>query len=260
MLNNIAKGYIMDYNKIYQELMLKGKNRSKDVGLEGHHILPKSMGGNNSPTNIVFLTMREHFIAHKLLIKITTGNNKKKMIYAFWWMCKTRNVPDLSHKVSSRDYAYARTLYMEEHPNKDEERKERFRKNRAAGKYKYDDKKAALNLKTKLKSMSKEELLERMKKSAFNCDHEARALAIKKGKMSIIELTTLDGEIIIFDSLDKARAKEITGLTWGGLLYRLKKYNTLTTGEKIRYIQRFTHKGRYGTYNGNSQTITGDEK
>ena len=37
---------------------------------EKHHIIPKSYGGNNSVDNLVYLTGREHFVAHMLLAYI----------------------------------------------------------------------------------------------------------------------------------------------------------------------------------------------
>lgn len=36
---------------------------------ESHHIIPKSMGGTDESTNLIDLTLREHYIAHKLLFK-----------------------------------------------------------------------------------------------------------------------------------------------------------------------------------------------
>jgi hypothetical protein len=47
---------------------------------ERHHIIPKCMGGDNTPDNLCFLSAREHFIAHFLLIKIYPKEHK--LIYA----------------------------------------------------------------------------------------------------------------------------------------------------------------------------------
>lgn len=44
-----------------------------DVYYEKHHITPKSLGGSNKNENLVFLTGREHFVAHMLLAKIYGG-------------------------------------------------------------------------------------------------------------------------------------------------------------------------------------------
>lgn len=54
--------------------------------VEKHHIIPKSLGGNNSKSNIVSLTAREHFLCHYLLTKMVDGNDKSKMIYALRFM------------------------------------------------------------------------------------------------------------------------------------------------------------------------------
>lgn len=59
----------MDYNKIYNQLMVNAKNRitDKNVYYESHHIVPKCIGGSNDKDNKVKLTYREHFLAHWLL-------------------------------------------------------------------------------------------------------------------------------------------------------------------------------------------------
>ena len=61
----------MNYKLIYEQLVTRGKKRSKIEGYqERHHIIPRCMGGGDEDTNIVNLTAREHFISHKLLTKI----------------------------------------------------------------------------------------------------------------------------------------------------------------------------------------------
>jgi len=69
------------YTKIYYQIINNAKNRLLEVGMytERHHIVPKSLGGNNLDSNLVSLTAREHFICHRLLVKMTSGNNKRKM-------------------------------------------------------------------------------------------------------------------------------------------------------------------------------------
>ena len=58
----------MDYYKIYNQLIERAKQRKSVQGYtEIHHIIPKSEGGTNESFNLVELTGREHFIAHKLL-------------------------------------------------------------------------------------------------------------------------------------------------------------------------------------------------
>lgn len=99
----------MDYSKIYYNIINNAKNRLiyEDIYYENHHILPKSLGGKNSKDNLVKLTLREHYIVHKLLVKIYPQS--KEMEYAFWMMttkCSKHNI------VSNRDYEYAKKLYI----------------------------------------------------------------------------------------------------------------------------------------------------
>ena len=54
--------------------------------IEMHHIIPRSLGGNNSIENLVTLTAREHFICHWLLTKMVKGKAYKSMIFAFKMM------------------------------------------------------------------------------------------------------------------------------------------------------------------------------
>jgi hypothetical protein len=88
----------MNYLKVYCNLIRKAEKRSytkkkaKEQGLyvEGHHTFPKSIFGKNK--RIVYLTAREHYIAHSLLEKICIKryglNHWKtlKMIHQYDWI------------------------------------------------------------------------------------------------------------------------------------------------------------------------------
>ena len=66
----------MNYQKIYDSLIDRGKNRTLCSYKEEHHIIPRCLGGSDEKENLVFLTAEEHYIAHQLLIKIYPDNNK----------------------------------------------------------------------------------------------------------------------------------------------------------------------------------------
>ena len=70
----------MNYIKIYNNLVSNKTHRKKgkDVYYESHHIIPKSLGGDNEKSNLVLLTSREHFVAHRLLTKIYPNSWKMK--------------------------------------------------------------------------------------------------------------------------------------------------------------------------------------
>ncbi len=85
----------MDYKKIYDQLMEirlsikeeRIKQKKSGKYFERHHITPLSMGGNKSyglrSDNIVLLTAREHYLAHRML----------------WLIYKTREMGFAFHKM-----------------------------------------------------------------------------------------------------------------------------------------------------------------
>ena len=78
----------MDYQKIYSSLINRAKTRNINTYTEQHHIVPKCLGGNNLPENLVNLTPEEHYVAHQLLAKIYKDNHK--LLYAAVMMCSNR--------------------------------------------------------------------------------------------------------------------------------------------------------------------------
>ena len=90
----------MDYQKIYNQIIEKAKERILEGYKENHHIIPKCIGGNNDVGNIVELTAREHFICHKILIRIYP--NSKGLKWALYQMSRFKKYS------SNRDYENAR--------------------------------------------------------------------------------------------------------------------------------------------------------
>lgn len=73
--------------------------RCKKEGFEKHHITARSMGGTDHHYNLVYLTPREHYLAHHILARLYGGS----MISAFWLMCNSSN-----NRISSKVYAQTR--------------------------------------------------------------------------------------------------------------------------------------------------------
>ena len=97
----------MNYQIIYDQIIDRAKNRKKpDCYCELHHIIPKSLGGSNDKENLVYLTAREHFIAHWLLKNI---HKNKQMIYAFFSM--TKPVGNGRTRYTSHSFKYAREAF-----------------------------------------------------------------------------------------------------------------------------------------------------
>lgn len=102
------------YTRLYYAIITSAKTRNISIEYcEKHHIIPKSLGGDNSKDNLVELTYREHFICHMLLTKMTIGDDKRKMACALWAMTRKTG----KRSFSSRQYHYARLIYIQHHPN-----------------------------------------------------------------------------------------------------------------------------------------------
>jgi len=106
----------MNHQKLYESIIEKAKseNRKKYSGIyyEKHHILPKCINGTDDKENLVLLTAKEHFIAHKLLTYIYLGN--RGINFAHYAMV---NFPSIYRKnklkLSGKDYVYAKKLFLE---------------------------------------------------------------------------------------------------------------------------------------------------
>ena len=73
---------------------------------EKHHIVPRSHGGSNKKDNLIALTPRQHFIAHRMLWKAYGGS----MARAYFMMSATGKYG----KVGSKTYAMAREDYAKQ--------------------------------------------------------------------------------------------------------------------------------------------------
>lgn len=120
----------MNYLKIYNRLINKAKLRQnpKNIYIEVHHIIPKSVRGTSKKDNLVELTLREHYLAHELLVRIYPECNELK--YALWMMTittigslnKSKNPRgvrkddlysfDKNLRISSRQYEFAKEEYI----------------------------------------------------------------------------------------------------------------------------------------------------
>lgn len=175
------------YTRIYFQLVYKRKishplnmNRG-DEGIEVHHIIPSSFGGDNSIENLVQFTRGEHYIAHWLLTKMTVGQLKHKMAYAFWMM--TSFTKKNKYESSRKAYSYARKLFQDSHPGhhvKTEAVKQKLReiKNKQYLENPEIIKKISRSVK-KYSEENKDLILERMKKIPYSVKLENYNRSIK---------------------------------------------------------------------------------
>lgn len=101
------------YTNWYNSIISNAKNRTTLGYTEKHHIIPSSLGGDNSKENIVSLTAREHFVCHLLLTKMTTGNARYKMNFALHMLSNAKNIGEGRYVPSSRLYEYAKKCFKE---------------------------------------------------------------------------------------------------------------------------------------------------
>lgn len=104
--------YLENYKKLISSRFLLKEERLKltsrnDHYYELHHILPRSLGGTDSANNLIWLTYREHFIAHMMLYKIYGG----PMLKALCIMMNCKRYKDC--KFSSRFYERIKKEYIE---------------------------------------------------------------------------------------------------------------------------------------------------
>ena len=103
------------YSKYYFMIVSKAKDRVNLSGtFEKHHIKPKSFDGSNIKENIVKMTLREHFICHRLLVKMVDGIFKRKMNYALYRMQRNSKYADSCININSRTYELLRIKFIEE--------------------------------------------------------------------------------------------------------------------------------------------------
>lgn len=99
----------MNYSNIYENLIRKRRisplDKSRYQYTEVHHVNPVCLGGDNESSNLIRLTAREHFIAHRLLSKIHP--NSEELLSAVWIMCHTRE----GVKIGSKAFEILREAY-----------------------------------------------------------------------------------------------------------------------------------------------------
>lgn len=93
------------YSRWYHSIIEKAKLRVSSTLTESHHIVPVCMGGSNDSSNLVDLTLREHYVCHLLLTRFAEGDAKWKLIWAVHRMAFN------GRKIYSRSYELAREMH-----------------------------------------------------------------------------------------------------------------------------------------------------
>ena len=97
------------YTRWYFNIVNQTRTLSDEIYTENHHIIPKSLGGNNSKFNLVRLTAKEHYICHLLLIKMIDDKVlKRKMQFALNSFRRTSKNNQERIRLNSRQYEFIR--------------------------------------------------------------------------------------------------------------------------------------------------------
>jgi len=99
------------YTNCYNRIIQRAKDRKINLYTERHHVIPKSLGGSDETDNLVRLTAKEHFVCHMLLVRMTTGESKKKMSYAMWLLCNMENESQERYAPTASQYELIRTNF-----------------------------------------------------------------------------------------------------------------------------------------------------
>jgi len=106
-MNLIDNKYSRWYYAIISKAQAEGRVKSgSEVHYDRHHIIPTSLGGGNERANKVWLTSREHFICHTLLMNCTEGKAKVSMACAW-------NRMSTNERYNSKQYANLRNQYRQ---------------------------------------------------------------------------------------------------------------------------------------------------
>jgi len=99
------------YHDRYHRFISSRAARSipRGTGIERHHINPRCLGGDDSPGNLIKLTRREHFIAHRLLRRAYPDSHGLQ--FAFFSMCNSKRYDYRIEERRSRDYEKARAIH-----------------------------------------------------------------------------------------------------------------------------------------------------
>ena len=219
----------------------RSQNRSKgnDEYYERHHIKPRSLGGENTPENCVLLTFREHFICHRLLCKMTTGSDRRKMQHAVAAM--VRRSSEQFRVLTARHFAIAKKHNADAMRGKrfSPERRELQRRNTAASWINADERKLALSERSSRLNRGVPKpasTRQNISKSLQGVKHSVeRNLRKSERQKKIWRLTKQSGEVILVVDLplwcvqNGYNASSISNLASG----RIKSYRDLIRAEKL---------------------------
>jgi ribosomal protein S27AE len=112
MHHNVLTCCMDKYTRWYTQITKRAQGRKLEPPYERHHIRPRSLRGTDDQSHIAVLTPREHFICHWLLIKMTVGKERYKMLNALRMMrAENPGQKRYKTKITARVYEKIKTEY-----------------------------------------------------------------------------------------------------------------------------------------------------
>ena len=89
------------YYHTYNRIIKRSKNRQllAEVKTERHHIIPRSLGGTDNIDNIAILTLREHWICHRLLVKFLKGKTDIRKMYNALFIMAVKDYRTVNNRI-----------------------------------------------------------------------------------------------------------------------------------------------------------------
>lgn len=102
-MNNIFQDN--KYAKLYHRIIAKYGHQEKPGDAqyyERHHITPRSMGGNDERSNLVYVRVRVHFLLHVILAKAVKASYRKRAIWCVICFSANNEKQMVRRKLKSR--------------------------------------------------------------------------------------------------------------------------------------------------------------
>ena len=93
----IQNKYYLTYFKIIERS--RTRELSKSIKTEIHHILPRSLGGTDDKSNLATLTLKEHWICHRLLVKFLVDKNHLRKMYNALFMMAVKDYRTVNARI-----------------------------------------------------------------------------------------------------------------------------------------------------------------
>lgn len=100
----------MSYEEFIEDILNNRGRHCVDGYCEIHHILPRCLGGVDNDNNLISLTAKEHYIAHKLLAE--ENPNNAKLIYA-WWAMSNMDRYGKRYELTSDEYEEVKLKHIQ---------------------------------------------------------------------------------------------------------------------------------------------------